>query len=69
MWLGSGFGFVVSAGRALQPEMIAQRLSLYSPVPIKAAALQFGNDEIDEIVEPAGQNRRLDDEAVRGARS
>ena len=33
----------------------------------QAAPLQFGHDEVDEVVEPARQGRRHDVEAVRGA--
>ena len=33
----------------------------------QAASLQFGHDVVDEVVEPAGQVRRHDVEAVGGA--
>ena len=51
-------------GRPRQAEVFAQRLAFIFATE-QAAALQFGNDLIDEIVETAGQIREHDGKAVR----
>ncbi len=60
-------GFPGAGGRPRQAEILAQRLAGIILVE-QAAALQFGNDEIDEIFESTGEIRRKDVESVRRTR-
>src|SRR5260370_40521317 len=51
--------------RHRQPHPLAQRLALVG-LAEQAAALQFGNHQVDEVVQAARHNRRVDVEAVAG---
>src|SRR6266851_8831599 len=49
---------------ARETEMIAQRRARIF-APVEAAALQLGHDQVDEVIERAGEIGGHDDEAVR----